>query len=419
MEMSAFPWLEQETASTETVPIKSVFLHVTKACNLHCTYCYFSARKPLPDEMTTEEFTRLWPEMVAARPQKVVFTGGEPLLRPDILDLLRGLRDADPEHHITRCLNTNGHLVTPELARELVGLADEVRVSLDALPERNDALRGEGNFEAAVRALETYYSVGFEPKVLITVTSVSLPDLEELLCFLIEKKNTRINLNGFRPIGRGKGHWEWRAEAKEIRAAVQRAWRQCYPNQPTPPEPPELEAQCHCGVGQFLNILPNGDVFPCHVLIDREFRIGNVREQSLLDICRRNGLLGELAEIDFQELARQDERVAPLTKPGTCMGVVYAKTKSLPVWGDNLPTLSVTPPVLKPKSEMKVVEGGRQVERSAISDCAKPTSTTADRLCGRAILLRFFRIKQAFFRTFRTGSTLKRGFLTNWRKMRR
>lgn len=43
---------------------------------------------------------------------------------------------------------------------------DEVRVSIDALEIRNDALRGAGNFAAAMRALEIYYSVGFEPKVL-------------------------------------------------------------------------------------------------------------------------------------------------------------------------------------------------------------------------------------------------------------
>jgi MoaA/NifB/PqqE/SkfB family radical SAM enzyme len=87
---------------------------------------------------------------VALQPEKAILTGGEPLLRPDILDLLRGLREADPEHRVLRCLNTNGQLVTPELARQLVGLADEVRVSLDALRERNDALRGAGSFAAAI-----------------------------------------------------------------------------------------------------------------------------------------------------------------------------------------------------------------------------------------------------------------------------
>lgn len=340
MALSAFPWPEPEIAPAETVPLRNVFLHVTKACNLYCSYCYFSASKPLPDELTTAEFTQLWPDLVMLRPRKVIFTGGEPLLRSDILDLLRGLRQADPEHHILRCLNSNGHLVTPELAHQLVGLADEVRVSLDALPARNDALRGVGNFEAAVRALETYYSVGFEPKALVTVTAHSLPDLEELLCFLIEKKITRINLNAFRPIGRGKGHGELVANPNDIRAAVRRAWMRCYPDQSLPPEASQPEICSNCGVGSFLNIMPNGDVFPCHVLTQREFRCGNVREQGLLEICHRNGLLGQLQTLNFQELARQDECLAPLTRPN-CMGEIYAKTKAMPVWQHTLPLLEL------------------------------------------------------------------------------
>lgn len=336
MEMPAFPWLESETAPTETVALKNVFLHVTKACNLRCAYCYFSASQPLPDEMTTADLTRLWPEVVALRPQKVVFTGGEPLLRADILELLGGLRAADPEHHVLRCLNTNGHLVTPELVRALVGLADEVRVSVDGLPATNDALRGAGNFDAAMRALECFYAVGFEPKALVTITAMSLPDLEELLCLLIERKITRINLNGFRPMGRGAGHGEWQAHPATVREAVRRAWARCYPDVTALPEPLEPEAQTNCGVGSFLNIMPNGDVFPCHVLTAREFRCGNVREQSLLEICRRTGLLGQLQSLDFNALAQQDARVAELTRPGVCLGNVYAKTKSLPVWNGNV-----------------------------------------------------------------------------------
>ncbi len=337
METTAFPWLEP--AMTETVvALKNVFLHVTKACNLRCAYCYFSASQPLPYEMTTAELTHLWLEMVALRPEKVVFTGGEPLLRSDILELLGGLRTADTGHHVLRCLNTNGHLVTPELARALVGLADEVRVSVDGLPATNDALRGAGNFDAAMHALECFYAVGFEPKVLVTITATSLPDLEELLCLLIEKKITRINLNGFRPIGRGVGHEEWVANPAVVREAVRRAWARCYPDAPAQPEPPEPEAQANCGVGSFLNIMPNGDVFPCHVLTAREFRCGNVREESLLDICHRSGLLGQLRALDFKAMAQQDGRVAELTRPGICLGNVYAKTKALPVWNRNLPS---------------------------------------------------------------------------------
>lgn len=96
--------------------------------------------------------------------------------------------------------------MTRELARALVGLVDEVRVSMDALAERNDRLRGTGSYEAALRALDTLLSVGFEPKVLTAHTSVSAPDLEELVCLLLTRGITRINANAFRPLGRGAGH---------------------------------------------------------------------------------------------------------------------------------------------------------------------------------------------------------------------
>jgi MoaA/NifB/PqqE/SkfB family radical SAM enzyme len=332
------PIQQRENRGWAIAPIRNVFLHVTKACNLRCEYCYFSARKPLPNEMSAAEFARLWPELTRIRPAKVVFTGGEPLLRPDIFDLLGGLKEADPQHNILRCLNSNGHLVTRALALRLVGLADEVRVSLDALRERNDSLRGRGNFEAAMQAIDTYYAVGFEPKVLITITTVSLPDLEQLLIVLFRKRITRIKFNLLRLIGRGGGHSEWMADPLSVAAILQRAWKRCHPDKPMDLEPPEVgvEPQCNCGVGQFLNIMPNGDVFPCHVLVDPAFRCGNIREESLVSICQRGGFLDRLKGLDFAQLADQHQGLTLLKTNKVCMGSVYAETKSLSVWNENI-----------------------------------------------------------------------------------
>ena len=326
-----------------TVPIRTVYFHVTKACNLHCAYCYFSAKKPLPEELTREECTRIWQQLVELRPQNVILTGGEPLLRPDILDLLRDLKNADTNHRIHRCLNSNGHFVTKDFARELVGLADEVRVSLDGMEQRNDAMRGKGNFAAAVKALDAYYSVGFEPKVLVTVTAHTLPDLEELLCFLLKRKLTRIHLNNFRPIGRGRSHPEWRADQQGMREAIRRAWTRCYPDKPALIETPDVDGETHCRVGNNLSILPNGDVFACHVLAQPEFRCGNAREQLLSEICAKNGLLGALARLDFRELVTQDRQVEFLLQTKACMGEVYAKTKHQVVWRRNLPLIPLQP----------------------------------------------------------------------------
>lgn len=318
------------------VALKSVFLHVTKACNLHCAYCYFSARKPVPDEMTTGEMARLWPDLVKLGPSKVIFTGGEPLLRADLFDLLAELRAADPDHRVLRCVNSNGRLVTPQIAQQLVGLADEVRISVDALPAANDALRGEGNFADAMRALEIYRDAGFEPKVLITVTSATLPDLEELLCLLVEKGFARVNINGLRTIGRGKGHDDWVVAHDKLRAVVDRAWARAFPDADARPDTPRAEFQHSCGVGGFLNILPNGDVFPCHALTQPEFRCGTLRTERLLDICAKLGLLGRLAAADFVELAQRDPTLAPLARTGACMGQVYQGAKSAPGWSSIL-----------------------------------------------------------------------------------
>lgn len=315
--------------TTRPVSIRTVFLHVTKACNLRCSYCYFSASRPLPDEMTTDELTLLWPEIVSIAPEKVVFTGGEPLLRSDILDLLRGFREADTEHRVLCCLNSNGHLVTPQMARSLRETVDEVRVSLDGFQERNDALRGTGNFDAAMRALELYRYVGFEPKVLITVTSSILPDLDRFIRFLLERKIIRIKLIAFRPIGRGYGHHEWEVSPEALQGSI------------TIPsgrrsDCDQMEYRSTCGVGQFVNIMPNGDVFPCHALTSPEFRCGNARRQPLTEICSRDGLIGSLARLDFRELTRQDQRLVVLNKSGTCMGTVHSRTKSYPIWRESL-----------------------------------------------------------------------------------
>ena len=258
------------------------------------------------------------------------------MLRPDIVEMLEGLRDADPNHDVVRCLNSNGLLVTSALARRLAGLADEVRISLDGFERQNDALRGNGNFAAATKALHVYREAGLNPKILITVTRQTLPDLEEFLMFLVGRGFTSINVNWFRPIGRGKGHNDWCVRGADIKHAIRRAFSRLGAHPTSPGGTVETDSQYHCGVGRFLNIMPNGDVFPCHVLTNPEFRCGNVKTQNLLDICRQNGLLGQLGNLDFRVLANEEPAVAELTKADTCFGSVYAEKHRLNVWRNHL-----------------------------------------------------------------------------------
>jgi MoaA/NifB/PqqE/SkfB family radical SAM enzyme len=290
----------------------------------------------MPNEMTKEELSAIWPDIISLKPHKIIFTGGEPLLRCDIIDLLEELHEADADQSVIRCLNTNGHLMTNKLAINLVGLVDEVRVSIDAIPPYNDLVRDQGNFEAALRSLGYLYDAGFEPIILVTVTANTLPHLEDLLLFLNERGFKRIHLNQFRPIGRGSEHQDWSVDPTRIHEAMVRAWRRIYMEKATPFEFSESKMP-NCGAGSFLNILPNGDVYPCHALMDRRFFCGNLREQSLIDICRHSGLLGQLSKITFDNLINEDNTLAPLLKRPSCMGTVYAVTKDSASWKRCIP----------------------------------------------------------------------------------
>jgi radical SAM protein with 4Fe4S-binding SPASM domain len=172
--------------------------------------------------------------------------------------------------------------------------------------------------------------------VLVTVTSISVPELKELLCFLIAKGITRINLNPFRPIGHGVDHPDWDAAPSEVDGAVRRAWDECCRGQPIPQGLANPAIHTNCGIGSFITIMPDGDVFPCHALMIPEFHCGNVRQQCLIEICRHHSLLDKLRGLDFHQLACQDKHLVPLTGLNICLGSIFARTRSLPVWRETL-----------------------------------------------------------------------------------
>jgi MoaA/NifB/PqqE/SkfB family radical SAM enzyme len=264
--------------------LSSVFLHVTRRCNARCVYCYLPADRPSEEEeeLSLGDWVSVWPSLLALSPQRIVFTGGEPLLRPDILKLIDTLAEADGDHGVSRCLNTNGRGVTRDLARALIGRADEVRVSIDAMPARNDALRGPGAYAAAVNALGHLQRAGFEPIALVTVTKPSLPDLTELMLSLKGMGVSRVRLNPLKPIGRAV---EWQhgcVLADDIDRASLEAWLREDRGRVAPESPSRLEQIRLCGLGQSINILPGGGVTLCHVLSDPAYWLGDVRNGSVL-----------------------------------------------------------------------------------------------------------------------------------------
>lgn len=153
---------------------------VTQACNLACRHCRAEAQiSPAPDELSTEEAEALIDTFPSVGDPIVIFTGGEPLMRPDVLRLAAGVRKKG-----LRCvMSPNGTLITPQLALRIreAGVS-RCSISLDG-PDAasHDAFRGvPGAFAASLRGIRFLKNVGLEFQINTTVTRSNLKDFKKI-----------------------------------------------------------------------------------------------------------------------------------------------------------------------------------------------------------------------------------------------
>lgn len=188
-----------KTAS-ERRPI--VVWNITRACNLKCVHCYNdSGVCKASDELSTEEAKTVLDDLVQFGVPSVLFSGGEPLMRPDLFELIgyaveRGLRAV---------ISTNGTLIAPDMAKQIKqhGVS-YVGISLDGIGDMNDKFRGvSGAFDRAVAGIKNCQDAGVRIGLRLTLTKRNVQDLEGLFDFFEAKKIERACFYHFVPSGRG------------------------------------------------------------------------------------------------------------------------------------------------------------------------------------------------------------------------
>ena len=162
-----------------------VVWNTTKACNLSCDHCYVAADTDrAPGELTTSEGKRLLEQLAAYGVPVVLFSGGEPLVREDLAELVGYATDLG----LRAVLSTNGTLLTAERARALAAAGlSYAGVSVDGRRETNDAFRGQrGAFDAAVRGMEAAMDAGLKTGLRYTLTDRTAPDMAGVIDLLTD-----------------------------------------------------------------------------------------------------------------------------------------------------------------------------------------------------------------------------------------
>lgn len=163
-----------------------VVWNCTRRCNLRCVHCYSQSRDcEYSGEMTTGEGKRLIDSLAAFGAPVVLFSGGEPLLRRDLPELIR---------HATSCglravISTNGTLITPEVAAELKEFnLSYVGVSLDGTREVNDRFRGiEGAYVQAMSGIRACRAAGLKVGLRFTINKRNASEVPAIFRILVEE----------------------------------------------------------------------------------------------------------------------------------------------------------------------------------------------------------------------------------------
>ncbi|MGO9028988.1 MAG: mycofactocin radical SAM maturase [Acidimicrobiales bacterium] len=256
---------------------------LTYACNLACVHCLSSSGRRDPDELSTDECKALIDEFERMQVFYVNIGGGEPTVRSDFWELVEYATD----HHVGVKFSTNGSRITPEVARHLASSEYvDVQISLDgATADVNDAVRGEGSFDTAVRAMERMAAagfVGFKLSVVVTRQNAAQLDAFEALA---DRFGAQLRLTRLRPSGRGADVWdELHPTAGQQRTLYE--WLLAHGDRVLTGDSffhlagfgESLPGLNLCGAGRVVCLVdPVGDVYACPFAIHDEFLAGTVR----------------------------------------------------------------------------------------------------------------------------------------------
>ncbi len=195
--------------------VSSFRISLTNRCNLKCIYCHNEGEQGSGAEITVDEVARVLRIATKYGVDRVKFSGGEPLLRRDLEDILRAL---PPLRDVS--LTTNGTLLAPRAKRLREAGLNRVNISLDSLDSgRFDRItRREGQFRHVMEGIDAAIDAGLTPVKLnmVYLKGVNEDEVEGMMDFsgrrlfevieLMNRRRLRVppSLRLERPSGRGR-----------------------------------------------------------------------------------------------------------------------------------------------------------------------------------------------------------------------
>jgi len=329
---------ESRRKGIESEPHFVLQWHITARCAQSCMHCYLyddpTYEQELKNELSYENCLTIIDDFkktfdIWGMPTRINFTGGDPLLREDVFDIIRY---ACEKGIVVGILGNPNHL-DYTIAKKLKNLGVfRYQISIDGLAETHDRLRGKkGLFEDVLRAIHILEEVGIPSVTMFTLNKVNANELVEVIRLMAEEGVSIFDFARIVPIGAGeqlKGQMitptEYRRLLLEVLEEYKRLqesdcqtyfgrkdhlWKLLYQElgllKPLPKDKRTIYSGCGIGYS-IITILADGTVYPCRRL---PVEIGKVPRQSIREIFINSPELNKMRHTENMQKCKKCELV--------------------------------------------------------------------------------------------------------------
>lgn len=187
-------------------PLTTLYFYLTGDCNMACRHCWIApdflnadvSEQALPFDL----FKKIVTEAKEIGLTSVKLTGGEPLIHPEIIQILRFIRDEG----LGLSIESNGVAMTPHIADLIKSCKSHfISISIDGMKENHEWMRGvSGSFERASQGVRTLVETGIHPQVIMAVAHRNKNEIESLARYARDLGASSVKFNFVTPTVRGE-----------------------------------------------------------------------------------------------------------------------------------------------------------------------------------------------------------------------
>ena len=264
--------------------LHDVSFAISNRCNLKCKHCMVNADSCDEKEFfTTEEIKQALKKIIAAKPENITVTGGEPLVRKDFLEIIMYLRE---NFDGTIGLMTNATLLNRKNVDVIVSCVNNISISLDGANEETVSLiRGANVFKQVLDAIDLLHEKEFKDISISMVVTADNDLYVDEFFELCKKYECKPMLRALSLSGQAEKN-------KELLTKQQLGKQRINTHKGKEKEKPLKKDfyACSCDAGATtLTVESNGEIFPCNLFVEPQYCLGNISEvDDLEELLQKN-----------------------------------------------------------------------------------------------------------------------------------